>query len=142
MHIGFRAARIHDFAFCRKLYFAKLETVTPEQETSFRQRWEVKEVRVITFEGADVGWMQTRMQDDVLFLVQLFVETSFQDKGIGTETLKRLMSEAAQSSVPMTLGVVKSNPALRLYERLGFKITHEDDRKFYMKREPEKSQPD
>ena len=35
----------------------------------------------------------------------------------------------------VTLGVVKTNPARRLYERLGFRITHEDDRKFYMRRE-------
>jgi ribosomal protein S18 acetylase RimI-like enzyme len=39
------------------------------------------------------------------------------------------------------LSVVKINPALRLYERLGFRITHEDDRKFYMKREPDMAAP-
>jgi hypothetical protein len=33
----------------------------------------------------------------------------------------------------LTLGVVKTNPALGLYERLGFRITHEDERKFYMR---------
>jgi ribosomal protein S18 acetylase RimI-like enzyme len=37
----------------------------------------------------------------------------------------------------VTLGVVKTNPALRLYERLGFRVTHEDDRKFYMRRGPD-----
>jgi ribosomal protein S18 acetylase RimI-like enzyme len=50
------------------------------------------------------------------------------------------MSEAAHVGLPMTLGVVKSNPALRLYERLGFKITHEDDRKFYVKYESPSAQ--
>jgi len=34
------------------------------------------------------------------------------------------------------LNVVKVNPARRLYERLGFRITNEDDRKFYMKLNP------
>jgi RimJ/RimL family protein N-acetyltransferase len=36
---------------------------------------------------------------------------------------------------------VKTNPARRLYERLGFRITHEDDRKFYMRREADGSPP-
>jgi ribosomal protein S18 acetylase RimI-like enzyme len=36
---------------------------------------------------------------------------------------------------------VKINPALRLYERLGFRITHEDERKFYMKRDPDRAAP-
>ena len=31
---------------------------------------------------------------------------------------------------------MKFNPSRRLYERLGFRVTHEDDRKVYMFREP------
>jgi len=31
--------------------------------------------------------------------------------------------------------VVKTNPAQRLYVRLGFRTTHEDERKFYMRRD-------
>jgi hypothetical protein len=37
--------------------------------------------------------------------------------------------------------VVKINPALRLYERMGFRITHEDDRKLYMRRDPDAEAP-
>jgi len=80
--------------------------------------------------------MQSRLENDSLYLVQLFLEADSQGKGIGTQTLKRLMEEATTTNVPMTLGVVKTNPARRLYERLGFQITHEDDRKYYMKYEP------
>jgi ribosomal protein S18 acetylase RimI-like enzyme len=46
-----------------------------------------------------------------------------------------LVEEAASAGRAVTLGVVKTNPALRLYERLGFRITHEDERKFYVRRE-------
>jgi ribosomal protein S18 acetylase RimI-like enzyme len=65
------------------------------------------------------------------------VDRPFQRKGIGTEVTKRLIRDAAQSNQALRLAVVKINPALRLYERLGFQITHEDDRKFYMKRDPD-----
>lgn len=133
MCLAFRTAQIPDFAFCRRLYFANQATVTHEQESSFRDRWKLAEVRVITCDGADVGWLQIRIEDDSLFLVQLFVEPTHQGKGIGTATIGRLMNEAALAGMPMTLGVVKTNPALRLYERLGFTITREDDRKFYMR---------
>jgi GNAT superfamily N-acetyltransferase len=136
MRIDFRAAQVADFAYCRRLYFGKREDVTADQESSFRERWEVSEVRIITCGGTDVGWLQSRIHDDSLFLVQLFLEPDCQGKGIGTEILNRLMGDASQSGMPMTLGVVKTNPARRLYERLGFKITHEDDRKFYMRYEP------
>jgi ribosomal protein S18 acetylase RimI-like enzyme len=46
----------------------------------------------------------------------------------------RLIDEAAREGRATTLGVVKTNPARRLYERLGFAIDHEDERKFYMRR--------
>ena len=75
-------------------------------------------------------------QGDALFIAQLFVETGFQRQGIGTEVMNRMLIEARAEGRAITLGVVKSNPARRLYERLGFRITHEDNRKFYMKREP------
>jgi ribosomal protein S18 acetylase RimI-like enzyme len=48
--------------------------------------------------------------------------------------MHRLIDEAARASRAVTLGVVKTNPALRLYRRLGFAITHEDERKLYMRR--------
>ncbi|MBA0086269.1 MAG: GNAT family N-acetyltransferase [Acidobacteria bacterium Pan2503] len=65
---------------------------------------------------------------------QLFVDSPFQRRGIGTAVMNRLIGEAARVNQPVRLSVVKMNPALRLYERLGFDITHEDDRKFCMKR--------
>ena len=47
--------------------------------------------------------------------------------------VKGLIGEAARAGQALTLGVVKIKPALRLYERLGFRTTHEDERKFYMR---------
>ena len=55
--------------------------------------------------------------------------------------MNRLIGEATRARQAMTLGVVKINPAKRLYERLGFRTTHEDDRKFYMRREPGTAAP-
>jgi GNAT superfamily N-acetyltransferase len=71
------------------------------------------------------------------FVAQLFVDDPFQGRGIGTEVMNRLIGEATRFNQAVRLAVVKINPALRLYERLGFHVTHEDDRKFYMKRDPD-----
>jgi ribosomal protein S18 acetylase RimI-like enzyme len=76
------------------------------------------------------------MQEDELFVAQMFLDRPFQRRGIGTEVMKRLIGEAARVDQTMRLHVVKINPALRLYERLGFQVIGEDDRKFYMKRDP------
>jgi ribosomal protein S18 acetylase RimI-like enzyme len=65
----------------------------------------------------------------------MFVDRPFQRRGIGTEVMNRLIGEAARVNQTMRLNVVKINPAVRLYERLGFQVIREDDRKFYMKRD-------
>ena len=86
-------------------------------------------------DGADIGWLQAATDGDALFLKQLFVEAALRRQGIGTQAMHRLIDEAARAGRAVTLGVVKTNPALRFYRRLGFAITHEDERKLYMRRE-------
>jgi GNAT superfamily N-acetyltransferase len=148
MQITLRPARDQDFNFCAALYFAGMESIICElnldrlaQSASFRQLWELTQVRIIVVDGTDIGWLQSSTRGDSLFLGQLFVDASVQRRGIGTEVIQRLITEAARAGQAVTLGVVKINPALRLYERMGFRITHEDDRKFYMRRDPEAEAP-
>ena len=146
MPIALRPALDHDFEYCRRLYFREMKWIIDKlhldraaQEVSFRQQWNPTQVRVITLDGTDVGWLQAITQDDELFVAQMVVDGPFQRKGIGTEVMKRLISEASEFNLSMRLNVVRINPARRLYERLGFRVTHEDDRKFYMKRDPDVS---
>jgi ribosomal protein S18 acetylase RimI-like enzyme len=137
-----RPARPEDFDYCARLYFEGMENVIKElnlnmeaQVAGFRQRWDVTQVRIVTLDGSDIGWLQSFVKDDALFLGQLFVDKSLRGRGIGTELVKGLIEEAASAGRAVALGVVKTNPVLRLYERLGFRTTHDDDRKFYMRRD-------
>jgi hypothetical protein len=55
-----------------------------------------------------------------------------QRQGIGSRLLAD--ERGRQTNKPVRLGVVKINPAVRLYQRFGFVITSEDDFKFIMER--------
>jgi ribosomal protein S18 acetylase RimI-like enzyme len=142
MRIVLRPAQTKDFDYCARLYFAGMETIIKElnlnldaQIAGLRQRWDVTQVRIIALNGTDIGWVQSFINEGALLLAQLFVDGPFRRRGIGTEVVRVLIEEAAQAGKALTLGVVKTNPALGLYKRLGFRITHDDDRKFYMRRE-------
>jgi GNAT superfamily N-acetyltransferase len=144
MQIVLRPAVTQDFEYCERLYFTGMEKIIEElgldmaaQAASFLENWDLAEVRLIAVGNSDVGWLQSNVRDDGLFVAQLFVDDPFQGQGIGTEVMNRLIGEASRLNQAVRLAVVKTNPALRLYERLGFHITHEDDRKFYMKRNPD-----
>jgi len=143
MSVVLRASLNQDFAFCKRLYFGEMQWIIEQldldkaaQEIGFQQQWDATQVRIITLDDADIGWLQTIPKEDGLFVAQMFVDRPFQRKGIGTEVMRRLIAEAAHAHQAVRLNVVKINPALRLYERLGFRTTHEDDRKFYMKLDP------
>lgn len=140
--VTFRQAQPQDFEFCRRLYFEgmgwiieRLQLDMKRQDESFVNQWKATEVRIIVVAGEDAGWLQVTQADDSFFLGQLYLEKLFQGQGIGSYVVQFLINKARQEQKAIALGVVKINPARRLYERLGFKITHEDQYKVYMRRE-------
>jgi ribosomal protein S18 acetylase RimI-like enzyme len=144
MRIGLRPAVKNDFDYCKRLYFEGMSRIIDElsldrvvQAVSFQGQWVLTEVRIITLDGSDVGWLQSTVQPDGIFIAQLFVDGPFQGRGIGTEVMNRLIDDHFGRA--MLLEVVKINPALRLYERLGFRMTGEDGHKFCMRRDPEET---
>jgi len=141
--IEFRAASAADFEYCKRLYFEGMVRIIDALgldrtvlAVSFAQQWEWSQVRILVEEGVDVGWLQSFVREGgELFLAQLFVEASFQRRGIGTEVMRVLIGEASGEGRVVELDVVKINPALRFYERLGFRVVGEEERKFNMRRE-------
>src|SRR5215475_5218525 len=138
-----RPARAEDFDYCAGLYFEAMENIIKQLNLNveahlagFRQRWDETQVTIITLDGTNIGWFQSFVKEDALFLAQLFVDRALRGQGIGTAVVSALFEEAVRANRALTLGVVKTNPALRLYKRLGFRITHEDERKFYMRHDP------
>lgn len=144
MNVSLRAAVDADFEACRRTYFAEMDWVNErmglkrdDQESMFRKLWDPAQVCIIQADGVDVGWLQTVVSKSEHMLGQIFVDAPFQRRGIGTEVLRRIIEEASGRGLPVRLAVVKFNPSRRLYERLGFRVTHEDDRKVYMSRDPD-----
>jgi GNAT superfamily N-acetyltransferase len=72
------------------------------QIADFRQRWDVTQVRIITLDGTDIGWLQSLVKDDALFLGLLFVDGALRRQGIGTEVVKGLIEEEARAGQALT----------------------------------------
>ena len=144
MNVFLRAAVDADFEACRRTYFAEMDWVNErlglkrdDQESMFRKLWDPAQVCIIQADGVAVGWLQTVVSKSEHMRGQIFVDAPFQRRGIGTEVLRRIIDEASRRRLPVRLAVVKFNPSRRLYERLGFRVTHEDDRKVYMTCDPD-----
>lgn len=140
MEISFRPATVRDFDYCARLYFEDAARHIDDPaalaalRAGFPARWHAADVRIIIRGGADIGWLQGTVRDGAFSIIQFFVDAPLRGQGIGTAVLARVIEEAAAQGHDVSLGVVKANQALRLYQRLGFHTTHEDERKYYMRR--------
>ena len=142
--LALRPAQPQDFAYCQRVYFECMKWIIQalnldlaRHREGFARQWQLAEVRIITVAGEDVGWLQTALADDAIFLGQLYLDGRFQRQGIGSRVMHLLIEDAIHAKKAITLAVVKINPACRLYDRLGFRVTHEDQHKVYMRREPD-----
>ncbi len=143
MHITLRPAQASDFDFCAALYMAALEWVIVAmnldrkmQLPTLQKTWRADEVRVISGDGADIGWVQTTTRADAIYLSQIFVAPEHQKRGIGRRVLEQVIDEAGASGKAVALSVVTTNPAVRLYKRLGFYVLHEAEGNYLMRRAP------
>jgi ribosomal protein S18 acetylase RimI-like enzyme len=59
-------------------------------------------------------------------VVDITVLASHRRSGIGTRVLTQCQEQCSKAGVRLELQVSAGSPALRLYERLGFQITHGD----------------
>lgn len=90
------------------------------QQRSYAAQYPNAEHRIIYFQNLRAGRIFVSREDQRLVLVDLSLLPEFQKQGIGTALLQDLQDEAADCRLPLQLSVLKTNPAKRLYERLGF----------------------
>jgi GNAT superfamily N-acetyltransferase len=64
--------------------------------------------------------------------VDIALLREYRNGGIGRMVVQELLDEAGRAGKPFRISVVKSNPALHLYERLGFKTTGDTGTQFLM----------
>ena len=83
-------------------------------------------------QGQDIGWIQVSDVPTGLHLDQLHLIPSWRGRGIGGRLVISLLVRARATRSAVTLDVIRGNPAIRLYQRLGFSIVAADIEKFQM----------
>ncbi|MFQ6171955.1 GNAT family N-acetyltransferase [Oryzobacter sp. R7] len=111
---------------------------TPEALRSFlEQQYRARQVawgltapaaddRVLVRDGCPVGRLVLDRRAEGVRVVDIAVVPEEQGRGIGTTVLRRVLDEAEDARLPVTLHVVAASRARRLYERLGFRTLRED----------------
>ncbi|HXD44376.1 MAG TPA: GNAT family N-acetyltransferase [Pseudolabrys sp.] len=79
---------------------------------------------IVICDGTEAGYLAIHRRDEVDYLQWLLLLPAFQNRGIGSAIVSDLIRTAAPGK-PLQLRVLPVNAgARRLYERLGFAVTH------------------
>lgn len=129
MRYSLRKAKPSDRAFAEALHKRCYEDVvvrqfgtwdSESQKRSFELEWNPDCYQIIVYHGNDVGVLADERRSDHLYLIQIQIDPSVQNQGIGTDVLTDLCERARSLGLPVRLQVLRCNQAVKLYERMGF----------------------
>jgi GNAT superfamily N-acetyltransferase len=83
-----------------------------------------------------VGRLYVDRRPDEIRIIDIALLPEFCGRGIGTSLMQRLIDEAAETRLPVRIHVEQFNPALRLYEWLGFHRIRDEGVYYLMERKP------
>ena len=75
---------------------------------------------VILIEGEPAGRLYVNRGADEMRIIDIAMLPVYRNRRVGTHLIGALQTEAALARKPLRIHVERFNPALRLYERLGF----------------------
>jgi ribosomal protein S18 acetylase RimI-like enzyme len=102
----------------------------------YEESYPEAEGSIIIYGEHAVGRLLVNESDREITLVDIALMPEHRNLGIGAGLIKQLLNRARNAKKPLRLQVLKSNPALRLYERLGFSRTGDHSMYFEMTFEP------
>jgi GNAT superfamily N-acetyltransferase len=90
------------------------------QDRHYHERYPGARFEVIFAGGEPIGRLYVDRWPSEIRLMDIALVPSHRGRGIGGRLVRELMAEAAAAGKRLSIHVERFNPALRLYERLGF----------------------
>jgi len=125
--VALRHLTMHD-------YLKQAGMPTTIEDYKLRINYNFDDANIIMVDGQDAGLFKASFLEDKnqWYVYQVQVHPDFQGLGVGSAVIKQLIDKATSQGASVGLSVIKSNPALQLYLRLGFKHIEETDCEYEM----------
>lgn len=136
------STREEDFAAWAAMSKEQAENLLEMQFTAQKMQYALDfpnaEHSIILLEGKTVGRLLTNQTEQEIHVVDIAILSEYRGHGIGSVVLKNLLEKALRTGRNFKLQVVKTNPAINLYLRLGLEIVGESVLQYQMERRPSK----
>ncbi len=115
-----RLAEMQQWGWSEPQANAFLQMQYTAQSRSYALQYPNARTYVIQQDGQWIGRMIVDSSDTVTALIDITLLPSYQNQGIGSQLIRELQAEASRSGKGVVLHVQRTNPAAKLYQRLGF----------------------
>jgi len=105
--------------FCRQQFDA--------QDAHYREHYPDCRFLVVECGGEPVGRLYVDRRPDEIRVVDIALRIAARGRGLGGRLMREVMDEAAAAELPVRIHVERTNPARRLYDRLGFVLEQEGE---------------
>jgi GNAT superfamily N-acetyltransferase len=106
------------------------------QDRWYREQMPGASFDVVLVEGEPAGRLYVDRRDDEIRIVDIALLPEHRGHGVGTSLLGELLSEADAAGKRVTIHVERLNPAMQLYERLGFSVAEDKGVYLFLERRP------
>lgn len=83
------------------------------------------------------GYLNVIKEPAPIYIVNFQLSPTWQNQGIGTKLLSRLLATHSRDSIQLT--TFEDNPAKRLYKRIGFVVVEKNGMTVKMEKQPNKT---
>jgi ribosomal protein S18 acetylase RimI-like enzyme len=112
----------------QKVVFLRAQFVA--QDRWYREHYGGASFDVVVVDDEPCGRLYVFRGESEIRIVDIALLPQHRGQGVGTSLLRNLLEEADAAGQRVTIHVERFNPALRLYERLGFTVA--EDRGVYV----------
>jgi ribosomal protein S18 acetylase RimI-like enzyme len=107
------------------------------QQQDYEARYPAADNHIILVEGQSAGRMLVDRTGEMLALVDIALLSNYRNRGIGSFLIRQLLGEGIALKKAVRLSVFKINPAIRLYDRLGFSVVGDESLYLQMEWSPD-----
>ena len=109
------------------------------QSSYYFEQFAAASFDVIELDGKPVGRLYVDERADELRVIDIALMPEFRQQGIGAYYMQSILDRAAASGRAVGIHVEKNNPAMRLYDRLGFEQIEDKGVYWFMRCKPAKA---
>lgn len=120
-----------DWSPAQKHAFLKMQF--DAQHAHYQKHYPAAAFDLILLSGQPIGRIYLDRWATEFRIVDIALLRAYRNRGIGTAFLQAIHAAAQHAGLPVTIHVEQFNPALRLYQRLGFEQAGENGVYFLMK---------